>query len=515
MFTKEKMPIKQIRAASSIGIEVPKRNATASQRRHLTTSQDAGVSLTKSNNLPTRSLTSARPSSSGIAMRQRSIQDRSYYATLLRTRIRALRLEMERLNNEKTKHELQVPSRTALEQTAEPLALEIRQLESTLMDYNFLLNKCSNNNINLVELREEWQKLKENNDQQSKMLDDLFEEKKNVEKQLKNAEEKLNMEKQRSETTFKNMENTFAKKYEAAEMKKLQLNEIIKEKENILNQLFDKQEHLKRAFQTDAIKSQALEKCEKLIQVENIREQLRDEVKNYNAPDQQKESLLRTIKHGKKELQTIEKQITRIKNRIEKVEKEIGTKNELSDNEEMNFQSAEYFNNVDEEEKKITDERLIRMNISKFRTQIQQLCQEMEKYGNVDQLYENVENKKKELIAKKELLQNHLNKNYNQLNVVQQNISNVEEKLNQNDKYKQLINYERQLWEIENNIQKSKQAIADAEANQNINIIKDELIITLNMLIQFFQFKKLHHRKINIYTYSNSELLTVVVNVDL
>ncbi|KRX39961.1 Intraflagellar transport protein 74 -like protein [Trichinella murrelli] len=441
MFTKEKMPIKQIRAASSIGIEVPKRNATASQRRHLTTSQDAGVSLTKSNNLPTRSLTSARPSSSGIAMRQRSIQDRSYYATLLRTRIRALRLEMERLNNEKTKHELQVPSRTALEQTAEPLALEIRQLESTLMDYNFLLNKCSNNNINLVELREEWQKLKENNDQQLKMLDDLFEEKKNVEKQLKNAEEKLNMEKQRSETTFKNMENTFAKKYEAAEMKKLQLNEIIKEKENILNQLFDKQEHLKRAFQTDAIKSQALEKCEKLIQVKNIREQLRDEVKNYNAPDQQKESLLRTIKHGKKELQTIEKQITRIKNRIEKVEKEIGTKNELSDNEEMNFQSAE-----------------------------------MEKYRNVDQLYENVENKKKELIAKKELLQNHLNKNYNQLNVVQQNISNVEEKLNQNDKYKQLINYERQLWEIENNIQKSKQAIADAEANQNINIIKDEVL---------------------------------------
>ncbi|KRZ89483.1 Intraflagellar transport protein 74 -like protein [Trichinella sp. T8] len=507
MFTKEKMPIKQIRAASSIGIEVPKRNATASQRRHLTTSQDAGVSLTKSNNLPTRSLTSARPSSSGIAMRQRSIQDRSYYATLLRTRIRALRLEMERLNNEKTKHELQVPSRTALEQTAEPLALEIRQLESTLMDYNFLLNKCSNNNINLVELREEWQKLKENNDQQSKMLDDLFEEKKNVEKQLKNAEEKLNMEKQRSETTFKNMENTFAKKYEAAEMKKLQLNEIIKEKENILNQL-----HFK---QTPSNHKHVIEKCEKLIQVENIREQLRDEVKNYNAPDQQKESLLRTIKHGKKELQTIEKQITRIKNRIEKVEKEIGTKNELSDNEEMNFQSAEYFNNVDEEEKKITDERLIRMNISKFRTQIQQLCQEMEKYGNVDQLYENVENKKKELIAKKELLQNHLNKNYNQLNVVQQNISNVEEKLNQNDKYKQLINYERQLWEIENNIQKSKQAIADAEANQNINIIKDELIITLNMLIQFFQFKKLHHRKINIYTYSNSELLTVVVNVDL
>ncbi|KRX39962.1 Intraflagellar transport protein 74 -like protein [Trichinella murrelli] len=457
MFTKEKMPIKQIRAASSIGIEVPKRNATASQRRHLTTSQDAGVSLTKSNNLPTRSLTSARPSSSGIAMRQRSIQDRSYYATLLRTRIRALRLEMERLNNEKTKHELQVPSRTALEQTAEPLALEIRQLESTLMDYNFL---------------------KENNDQQLKMLDDLFEEKKNVEKQLKNAEEKLNMEKQRSETTFKNMENTFAKKYEAAEMKKLQLNEIIKEKENILNQL-----HFK---QTPSNHKHVIEKCEKLIQVKNIREQLRDEVKNYNAPDQQKESLLRTIKHGKKELQTIEKQITRIKNRIEKVEKEIGTKNELSDNEEMNFQSAEYFNNVDEEEKKITDERLIRMNISKFRTQIQQLCQEMEKYRNVDQLYENVENKKKELIAKKELLQNHLNKNYNQLNVVQQNISNVEEKLNQNDKYKQLINYERQLWEIENNIQKSKQAIADAEANQNINIIKDEknkYIQTMNYLL--------------------------------
>ncbi|KRY39223.1 Intraflagellar transport protein 74 -like protein [Trichinella spiralis] len=504
--TKEKMPIKQIRAASSIGIEVPKRNATASQRRHLTTSQDAGVSLTKSNNLPTRSLTSARPSTSGIAMRQRSIQDRSYYATLLRTRIRALRLEMERLNNEKTKHELQVPSSTALEQTAEPLALEIRQLESTLMDYNFLLNKCSNNNINLVELREEWQKLKENNDQQLKMLDDLFEEKKNVEKQLKNAEEKLNMEKQRSETTFKNMENTFAKKYEAAEMKKLQLNEIIKEKENILNQL-----HFK---QTPSNHKHVMERCEKLIQVENIREQLRDEVKNYNASDQQKESLLRTIKHGKKELQTIEKQITRIKNRIEKVEKEIGTKNEPSDNEEMNFQSAEYFNNADEEEKKITDERLIKMNISKFRTQIQQLCQEMEKYGNVDQLYENVENKKKELIAKKELLQNHLNRNYNQLNVIQQNISNVEEKLNQNDKYKQLINCERQLWEIENNIQKSKQAIADAEANQNINIIKDELIITLNMLIQLFQFKKLHHRKINIYTYSNSELLTIVVNVD-
>ncbi|KRZ76464.1 Intraflagellar transport protein 74 -like protein [Trichinella papuae] len=424
-----------------------------------------------------------------LAMKQRSIQDRSYYATLLRTRIRALRLEMERLNNEKTRHELQVPSSTALEQTAEPLALEIRQLESTLMDYNFLLNKCSNNNINLDQLREEWQKLKENNDQELKMLDDLFEEKQNVEKQLKNAEEKLNVEKQRSETTFKNMENTFAKKYEAAEVKKLQLNEIIKEKENTLNQLLDKQEHLKQAFQTDAIKSQALEKCEKLIQVENIREQLRDEVKNYNASDQQKESFLRTIKHGKKELQTIEKQITRIKNRVEKVEKEIATKNESSsDNEEMNFQSTEYFNNVDEEEKKITDERLIKMNISKFRTQIQQLCQEMQKYENVEQLYENVENKKKELIARKQLLQNRLNTNYNQLNVIQQNIANVEEKLNQNDKYKQLINYERQLWKIENNIKKSKQAIADAEANQNINLIKDELIIILNMLIQLFQF---------------------------
>ncbi|KRZ10590.1 Intraflagellar transport protein 74 -like protein [Trichinella zimbabwensis] len=476
---KEKMPIKQIRAASSIGIEVPKRNTTASQRRHLTTSQDAGASLTKSN-LQTRSLTSARASTSGIAMKQRSIQDRSYYATLLRTRIRALRLEMERLNNEKTRHELQVPSSTALEQTAEPLALEIRQLQSTLMDYNFLLNKCSNNNINLDQLREEWQKLKENNDQELKMLDDLFVEKQNVEKQLKNAEEKLNVEKQRSETTFKNMENIFAKKYEAAEVKKLQLNEIIKEKENTLNQLLDKQEHLKQAFQTDAIKSQALEKCEKLIQVENIREQLRDEVKNYNASDQQKESFLRTIKHGKKELQTIEKQITRIKNRVEKVEKEIATKNEPSDNEEMNFQSTEYFNNVDEEEKKITDERLIKMNISKFRTQIQQLCQEMQKYENVEQLHENVENKKKELIARKQLLQNRLNTNYNQLNVIQQNIANVEEKLNQNDKYKQLINYERQLWKIENNIKKSKQAIADAEANQNINLIKDEVLTLIS-----------------------------------
>nr|KAF6433604.1 intraflagellar transport 74 [Molossus molossus] len=107
----------------------------------------------------------------GIKGPQRQILDKSYYLGLLR---------------------------------AETLAVEIKEFQGQLADYNMLVDKL-NTNIEMEEVMNDYNMLKAQNDRETQSMDIIFTERQAKEKQIRSVEEEIEQEKQAADGIIKNM----------------------------------------------------------------------------------------------------------------------------------------------------------------------------------------------------------------------------------------------------------------------------------------------------------------------
>ncbi|XP_036116920.1 intraflagellar transport protein 74 homolog isoform X2 [Molossus molossus] len=225
----------------------------------------------------------------GIKGPQRQILDKSYYLGLLR---------------------------------AETLAVEIKEFQGQLADYNMLVDKL-NTNIEMEEVMNDYNMLKAQNDRETQSMDIIFTERQAKEKQIRSVEEEIEQEKQAADGIIKNMSPEKQVKY--IEMKTTN-EKLLQELDTLqlkLDSLNVKKESLEAEIAHSQLKQEALLLHEKLDELESHRDQMVAEDKSMGSPMEERERLLKQVKEDNQEIASMERQLTDIKEKINQFNEEI------------------------------------------------------------------------------------------------------------------------------------------------------------------------------------------------
>uniref|UniRef100_A0AC11DH08 Intraflagellar transport 74 n=1 Tax=Ovis aries TaxID=9940 RepID=A0AC11DH08_SHEEP len=258
----------------------------------------------------------------GMKGPQRQILDKSYYLGLLRSKISELTTEINKLQKEIEMYNQENSVYLSYEKRAETLAVEIKEFQGQLADYNMLADKL-NTNTEMEEVMNDYNMLKAQNDRETQSMDIIFTERQAKEKQIRSVEEEIEQEKQAAEGIIKNMSPEKQIKY--IEMKTT--NEKLLQELDTLQQQLDslnmKKENLESEIAHSQVKQEAVLLHEKLYELESHRDQMIAEDKNIGSPMEERERLLKQVKEDNQEIASMERQLTDIKEKINQFNEEI------------------------------------------------------------------------------------------------------------------------------------------------------------------------------------------------
>uniref|UniRef100_A0ABI7YWB8 Intraflagellar transport 74 n=1 Tax=Felis catus TaxID=9685 RepID=A0ABI7YWB8_FELCA len=237
----------------------------------------------------------------GMKGPQRQILDKSYYLGLLRSKISELTTEINKLQKEIEMYNQENSVYLSYEKRAETLAVEIKEFQGQLADYNMLVDKL-NTNTEMEEVMNDYNMLKAQNDRETQSMDIIFTERQAKEKQIRSVEEEVEQEKQAADGIIKNMSPEKQVKY--TEMKTTN--------EKLLQEIAHSQ-----------VKQEAVLLHEKLYELESHRDQMIAEDKSMGSPMEERERLLKQVKEDNQEIASMERQLTDIKEKIKQFNEEI------------------------------------------------------------------------------------------------------------------------------------------------------------------------------------------------
>uniref|UniRef100_A0A2K5D2I3 Intraflagellar transport 74 n=1 Tax=Aotus nancymaae TaxID=37293 RepID=A0A2K5D2I3_AOTNA len=253
---------------------------------------------------------------------QRQILDKSYYLGLLRSKISELTTEVNRLQKEIEMYNQENSVYLSYEKRAETLAVEIKEFQGQLADYNMLVDKL-NTNTEMEEVMNDYNMLKAQNDRETQSMDVIFTERQAKEKQMRSLEEEVEQEKQAADDIIKNMSLENQVKY--LEMKTT--NEKLLQELDTLQQQLDSQNMKKESLEAEIAHSQVKQEAvllhEKLYELESHRDQMIVEDKNIGSPMEEREKLLKQVKNDNQEIASMERQLTDIKEKMNQFNEEI------------------------------------------------------------------------------------------------------------------------------------------------------------------------------------------------
>nr|XP_019591830.1 PREDICTED: intraflagellar transport protein 74 homolog isoform X3 [Rhinolophus sinicus]XP_019591831.1 PREDICTED: intraflagellar transport protein 74 homolog isoform X3 [Rhinolophus sinicus] len=261
----------------------------------------------------------------GIKGPQRQILDKSYYLGLLRSKISELTSEINKLQKEIEMYNQENSVYLSYEKRAETLAVEIKEFQGQLADYNMLVDKL-NTNTEMEEVMNDYNMLKAQNDRETQSMDIIFAERQAKEKQIRSVEEEIEQEKQAADGIIKNMSPE--KQLEYVEMKTT--NEKLLQELDTLQQQLDllsmKKESLEAEIAHSQVKQEAVLLYEKLYELETHRDQMTAEDKSVGSPMEERERLLKQVKEDNQEIASMERH--NIFNRLTDIQEKIYQFNE-------------------------------------------------------------------------------------------------------------------------------------------------------------------------------------------
>ncbi|XP_034521447.1 intraflagellar transport protein 74 homolog [Ailuropoda melanoleuca] len=242
----------------------------------------------------------------GMKGPQRQILDKSYYLGLLRSKISELTTEINKLQKEIEMYNQENSVYLSYEKRAETLAVEIKEFQGQLADYNMLVDKL-NTNTEMEEVMNDYNMLKAQNDRETQNMDIIFTERQAKEKQIRSVEEEVEQEKQAADGIIKNMSPEKQVKY--IEMKTT--NEKLLQELDTLQQQLDslnmKKESLEAEMANSQVKQEAVLLHEKLYELESHRDQMIAEDKIMGSPMEERERLLKQVKEDNQEIASMER----------------------------------------------------------------------------------------------------------------------------------------------------------------------------------------------------------------
>ncbi|KAM8962173.1 intraflagellar transport protein 74 homolog [Pelodytes ibericus] len=259
----------------------------------------------------------------GMKGPQRQILDKSYFLGLLRSKVSELTTEMSKLKKEIDTYNQENSTYLSYEKRAEALALEIKEHQGQLADYNMLVDKL-NTNTDMEEVMNDYNMLKSQNDREAQSIDVIFTERQAKEALIRRVEEDIEHEKQAAEDIIKNMSEEKQSTYLEMKAQNEQLLKELDIHQTELDSLSARKATLETEITHSYVKQEAVQLYEKLYELESRRDQTIAEDKSMGSPQEERERLLKQVKEDNQEIASMERQLTDIKEKAKQLNEELG-----------------------------------------------------------------------------------------------------------------------------------------------------------------------------------------------
>ncbi|KAK2157503.1 hypothetical protein LSH36_190g05020 [Paralvinella palmiformis] len=253
---------------------------------------------------------------------QRQIQDKSYFLGLLRRKMNELTDEISRLRKEVKDAREDQSSYVTYEKRAESLAVEIKEYQAELGDYNTLVDKL-NTDDNINDIQMDCEELKNQNDRQAQALDMLFEQKQQREIIIKNLEVELQQERSMADNMVADMKPEMRQSY--LQMKDVNEHYLkqLESGQQELDRLSMKKTELEEELAISPVKQEAVRLYEQLHELEEKKNQLIEETQAKGSPQEERDRLLKQVKEDNQEIASMDRQIKEIRERLSQLAEEI------------------------------------------------------------------------------------------------------------------------------------------------------------------------------------------------
>ncbi|XP_035230636.1 intraflagellar transport protein 74 homolog [Stegodyphus dumicola] len=265
----------------------------------------------------------------GVRTPRRQVQDKSYFMGLLRSKINELTAEIARITKELDLLTKEQSTYLTYEKRAEAQALELKDLQGQLADYNLLVDKL-NTDAEMADVQLEYRELKAQNEVEAESIDKLFEQRQEREAQLAQLEAEIVQERYVAENLTSTMSPELRNKYNELKKTDNELQRALEKFQQDLDLLNSQKMSLEEELSMSQIKLEASNLYNKLREVEEKRDALILEEKTKGTPAEERENLVQQVKEHNTEITSIERQtaeireqITRAKNELEQLDLEM------------------------------------------------------------------------------------------------------------------------------------------------------------------------------------------------
>lgn len=229
-----------LRAGSRAGMRVP------TAQRQINEESIKSIGFTTNTKVIDRAvsrqgLTGAISGSGGQKI-ERKIQDKSYFMTLLKTRISEISNELAKMNDQIGEINTNMTKYGALNKEYEVLSKEVQELEGELADYNLAGDKYRSN-MRAEDIEEVYNRIKLYNKKKMDESDNLFLDKAKIMEQIAAIEQELNKVQQRIEQKLLDLDPEQKNEYESIKEENqnyvLQIYQLREEMAELNNQLVE------------------------------------------------------------------------------------------------------------------------------------------------------------------------------------------------------------------------------------------------------------------------------------
>ena len=235
-----------LRAGSRAGMRVP------TAQRQINEESIKSIGFTTNTKVIDRAvsrqgLTGAIPGSGGQKI-ERKIQDKSYFETLLKTRISDITNEIVKMNDKIGEINTDLTKYGALNKEYEILSKEVQDLEGELADYNLAGDKYRSN-MRAEDIEEVYNKIKLYNKKKMDESDNLFLDKAKIMDQIALIEQELNQVQQKIEQKLLDLDPEQKNEYESIKEENqnyvLQIYQLREEMADLNSQLIEGENSLR------------------------------------------------------------------------------------------------------------------------------------------------------------------------------------------------------------------------------------------------------------------------------
>ncbi|CAG4977596.1 unnamed protein product [Parnassius apollo] len=251
--------------------------------------------------------------------RTRQLQDKRYWEELMQVKVREMKTEIARLNEQVESGERERSAKKHYEKRVRELAQELTDLQGRLADYNTAI-RIANGEATIQSVEEQTRELEINNKKLQEDVEQVFLEKQRKENQLRQLREQMDKEQSTISKLLSEMSAEQREQYNELEATAAALREEVEQARTQIDHLNREKEEFSKEISISQIKVHLLELHKRLAAAEEKRDSLKNEINNRLDPQEEREKLLQQVREDNAAIASLDSNAAHLKEQIKKVQ---------------------------------------------------------------------------------------------------------------------------------------------------------------------------------------------------